>query len=113
MTATERRIQLAIVLRNRKRDTIDNLAFEFVVCRNTIKNDLMFLTEYMCLTTQYMCLTTQQGRGGGVKVDSRSRDPTTFTEEEWEVLQKLLPQTRGRDHEVLQGIIRKIKRREE
>lgn len=106
MTATERRIQLAIVLRNRKHDTIDNLAFEFGVCRNTIKNDLMFLTEYMCLTTQ-------QGRGGGVKVDSRSRDPTTFTEEEWEVLQKLLPQTRGRDHEVLQGIIRKIKRREE
>ncbi len=106
MTATERRIQLAIVLRNRKRDTIDNLAFEFGVCRNTIKNDLMFLTEYMCLTTQ-------QCRGGGVKVDSRSRDPTTFTEEEWEVLQKLLPQTRGRDHEVLQGIIRKIKRREE
>lgn len=106
MTATERRIQLAIVLRNRKRDTIDNLAFEFGVCRNTIKNVLMFLTEYMCLTTQ-------QGRGGGVKVDSRSRDPTTFTEDEWEVLQKLLPQTRGRDHEVLQGIIRKIKRREE
>lgn len=106
MTATERRIQLAIILRNRKRDTIDNLAFEFGVCRNTIKNDLMFLTEYMCLTTQH-------GRGGGVKVDSRSRDPTTFTEEEWEVLQKLLPQTRGRDHEVLQGIIRKIKRREE
>lgn len=46
-------------------------------------------------------------------MDNRSRDPTTFTEEEWEVLQKLLPQTRGRDHEVLQGIIRKIKRREE
>lgn len=46
MTATERRIQLAIVLRNRKSDTIDNLAFEFGVCRNTIKNDLLFLTEY-------------------------------------------------------------------
>ena len=106
MTATERRIQLAIVLRNRKRDTIANPAVECGVCRNTKQNVLMFLTEYMCLTTQ-------QGRGGGVKVDSRSRDPTTFTEEEWEVLQKLLPQTRGRDHEVLQGIIRKIKRREE
>lgn len=105
-TATERRIQLAIVLRNRKCDTIDNLAFEFGVCRNTIKNDLTFLTEYMCLTTQ-------QGRGGGVKVDSRTRDPTTFTVEEWEVLQKLLPQTKGREYEVLQGIIRKIKRRKE
>ena len=69
MTATERRIQLAIVLRNRKCDTIDNLAFEFGVCRNTIKNDLLFLTEYMCLTTK-------QGRGGGVKVERTSRDPT-------------------------------------
>lgn len=104
MTATERRIQLAIVLRNRKSDTIDNLAFEFGVCRNTIKNDLLFLTEYMCLTTK-------QGRGGGVMVESRSRDPTAFTDEEESLLEKFLPFVQGRDNEVLQGIIKKIRRR--
>ena len=104
MTATERRIQLAIVLRNRKSDTIDNLAFEFGVCRNTIKNDLLFLTEYMCLTTK-------QGRGGGVMVESRSRDPTAFTDEEESLLNGFLPHVHGRELEVLQGIIRKVKRR--
>lgn len=105
MTATERRIQLAIVLRNRKSDTIDNLAFEFGVCRDAIKNDLLFLTEYMCLTTK-------QGRGSGVEVESRSRDPTeTFSEEEESLLNGFLPHVHGRELEVLQGIIRKIKRR--
>lgn len=105
MTATERRIQLAIVLRNRKCDTIDNLAFEFGVCRNTIKNDLLFLTEYMCLTTK-------QGRGGGVKVERTSRDPTEpATDEALIVLEKLLPYAQGIDAEVLQGFIKKLKRR--
>ena len=37
----------------------------------------------MLFLTEYMCLTTEQGRGGGVEVESRSRDPTeTFLEEE-------------------------------
>ncbi len=105
MTATERRIQLAIVLRNRKCDTIDNLSFEFGVCRNTIKNELLFLTDYMCLTTQ-------QGRGGGVKVEGRYREPTELaTDEELIVLEKILPYAKCRNAEVLQGLIKKLKKR--
>ena len=52
------------------------------------------------------------GSGGGVKVERTSRDSTEpSTDEELIVLEKLLPYAKGRDAEVLQGFIKKLKRR--
>ncbi len=105
MTATERRFELAIVLCNRGYDTIVNLAYEFEVSRSTIKSDLDFLTNYVYLTTK-------QGRGGGVFVDKRNCGLSgRLTDEEDELLKKLLVFVQGRDSEVLKNIIRKFKGR--
>ena len=58
---TERRQKLLELLCQRRSETINNLAFELQVCRNTVVNDLSVLA---CSYPVY----TIQGKGGGVRV---------------------------------------------
>ena len=100
MTATERWIQLAIVLRNRKCDTIDNLAFEFKVSKRTIRYDI----ELLSLSYP---IYTVQGNGGGIHVDEKYRLGKSYLKDEQkELLERLLPSLDGKDAEVMKSIIR-------
>ena len=58
---TERRQKILELLCQRRSETINNLAFELQVCRNTIVNDLSVLA---CSYPIY----TIQGKGGGIRV---------------------------------------------
>ena len=61
MSATGRRAELIRILRGRRKDTIDNLANELGVSRNTIKRDLLTLT-----VDEGYHIDTLKGNGGGV-----------------------------------------------
>lgn len=58
---TERRKLILEKLDKCRFDTVENLAMEFGVCRNTIKNDLIILS---CSVPIY----TIRGKGGGVRM---------------------------------------------
>ena len=60
-SAIERRLGILEYLCKQRRDTIENLAFEFGVSRSTIKRDIEILS------ISYP-LSTSQGKGGGVYV---------------------------------------------
>ena len=57
----ERRQMILKIICERKADKIDNLAFEFSVCRNTIKKDIEVLS-------MSFPIYTTQGNGGGVHI---------------------------------------------
>ena len=62
MSANERRKQILVLLCQRRRDTVQNLATEFGVCERTIRRDI----EELTLTYP---LETARGRyGGGVRM---------------------------------------------
>ena len=100
MSAIERRQLLLEVLCHRRHDTYHNLAYEFNVSRETIRNDVITLMRFYPLETV-------RGRyGGGVKVSdwfypgSTSLSPKQFT-----LLVKLRNQLNGDDLIVLNSIL--------
>lgn len=68
---TERRQKLLDLLCQRRSETINNLAFELQVCRNTIVNDLSVLA---CSYPIY----TIQRKGGGIRVVEGFNIGTTY-----------------------------------
>lgn len=62
MSAAERRQRLLEVLCLRRRDTYNNLAYEFAVSKETIRHDILVL---MC---SYPIETVRGRYGGGVRV---------------------------------------------
>ena len=82
MTAFERRKEILRILRLRKFEKVDNLAFQFSVTPRTIKRDV----EMLSLTES---IYTQQGRyGGGIYYDD-FEEKTTPTAKKIELLKKL------------------------
>ena len=80
---TERRQKLLELLCQRRSETINNLAFELQVCRNTIVNDLSVLA---CSYPIY----TIQGKGGGIRVVEGFNIGTTYlTDVQLEFLKKV------------------------
>ena len=76
----ERRQLILHVLCERRTETIDNLAFEFSVHRNTIKKDIEVLSFYFPLFTT-------KGTGGGVYlVDGFRLGMKYLTDKQYEVL---------------------------
>nr|WP_300805233.1 DeoR family transcriptional regulator [uncultured Acetatifactor sp.] len=61
MSAAERRQRLLEVLCLRRRDTYNNLAYEFAVSKETIRHDILVL---MCSYP----IETVRGRYGGVRI---------------------------------------------
>lgn len=100
MTSNERRNAILEVLSMRRFDTVENLAFEFGVSGRTIRNDILMLSlEYPIYTTK--------GVGGGIHVDENYRlGKPCLKDEQQELLERLLPELKGKDVEVMKSILK-------
>lgn len=98
MTAFERRKAIMQILRLRKYEKVDNLAFQFSVTPRTIKRDV----EMLSLTES---IYTQQGRyGGGIYYEDFG-EKTTPTAQKIELLKKLKKYCTPEEIETLRRII--------
>lgn len=99
MTASQRRKAIVQVLCMRKFETRENLAFEFGVSVRTIDYDIL------ALTAEYPIYTTQ-GNGGGIHIDSSFRSYKNYlSDEQSELLHRLLPTLSGKDAETMKSIL--------
>ena len=100
MSTIERRQRLLEVLYHRRHDTYHNLANEFNVSRETIRNDVMSLMSFFPLETV-------RGRyGGGVKVsDWYYHRRKILTPEQVELLTRMSSTLEGHDRDVLHSIL--------
>ena len=103
---TERRMTILHILSERRKETIENLAFELEVCRNTIQRDI----EILSLSFP---IYTSQGVGGGIYVVDGFRFGMKYlTGIQYELLERLLEVLEGRDKETLHSIIKTFKKPE-
>ena len=106
MTANERRRAIIEALCMRRRDTRENLAFEFGVSKRTIERDIL------TLSLKYPIYTIS-GNGGGIYVEEGYElDRQYLTDKQSELLETLLPQLSGEQAEIMKSIIKKFKRKE-
>ena len=99
MSAAERRQQLLEVLCRRRHDTYDNLAYEFAVSKETIRNDILVL---MCSYP----IETVRGRYGGVRVlDGYYLYRKSLNPDQVLLLTHLKAQLTGSDLDILNSIL--------
>lgn len=99
MDANERRMCIVEALSKRRRDTIDNLAFEFNVSRRTIRYDIEILS------CSYPIYTTK-GTGGGVHIlDGYKLGMKYFTAEQTEFLERISKGLTGADLKTAQTLL--------
>lgn len=97
--AAERRMLILEILSVRRFTTVGNLVYEFGVCRKTIQNDIVFLSSFIPIYTA-------QGRGGGIHVvPGWKEDRLYLTNEQENVLTRLIHTSPKEDRAVLQSII--------
>ena len=95
----ERRQMILKIICERRADKIDNLAFEFSVCRNTIKKDIEVLS-------MSFPIYTTQGNGGGVHiVDGFKLEMKYLTKEQAEFLESILHNYSDKEKEILVEIL--------
>ena len=100
MTAKERRKAILEALCSRRFETLDNFAFEFGVSARTIQNDI-------CLLSLEYPIYTVQGNGGGIRVDENFKLGRSYLkDEQQELLERLLPELKGKDAEVMKSILK-------
>ena len=103
MKAIERRQAILEALCERRHEKIDNLAFEFNVARNTIKNDILELS----LT--YPIYTVAGKYYSGVFVaDDYYLGKQYLSPEQQELLEQLSTNCDKKQQEILKNIIRKF-----
>lgn len=96
----ERRQLILNVLCERRTETIDNLAFEFSVHRNTIKKDIEVLSFYFPLFTT-------KGTGGGVHlVDGFRLGMKYLTDKQYMVLKEISEELSGEKKVVVLEILK-------
>lgn len=104
MTANERRKALLEVLCERRHDTRENLAKEFGVSKRTIEYDVL---ELSC---QYP-INTKSGKGGCIYVeDWFDLHKGSWTDEQYELLNKLKVDLTGKDKQIIESILKKFNR---
>lgn len=101
MTANERRKELLEVLCERRKDTRENLAKDFGVSKRTIEYDVIALScEYP--------INTKQGKGGFIYVeDWFDIHKGSWTDEQYELLNKLKAELAGKDKQIIESILKK------
>ena len=100
----ERRQLILNILCERRSETIDNLAFEFSVHRNTIKKDIEVLSFYFPLYTT-------KGTGGGVHiVDGFRLGMRYLTDKQCAILESLASRLEGEEKSIVLEIIRIFKK---
>ena len=98
-SSIEPRQRILETLSERRYETVNNLAVEFQVCRNTIRNDLDELT----LTAP---IFTVKGNGGGVRVvDGWYKDCRYLRQEDEALLVRLLPKLNAKEQKQMQRIL--------
>lgn len=103
-STSERRMSILEYLCEKRFETIENLAFEFEVSRSTIKRDIEILS------ISYP-LYTKSGIGGGVSVlDDFRLGKKYLSDEQSELLERLLKELNGTDVKVMQSIITQFKK---
>jgi len=96
-SALERREQIAEMLRQRKKDTVSNLAVEFGVCDRTIRYDLM------AISLSYP-ISTAKGCGGGVTWEGK-RPVGVLSEREIAAIRNVIKYATPDDTAVLERLI--------
>ncbi len=100
MTASERREKIIAVLCRRGRETRDNLAFEFGVCKRTIDSDIT------ALSFKYPIYTVS-GNGGGIYIDkSYKPNRIRLTDKQSALMQRVARTLSGEDAEVMKSIFK-------
>lgn len=106
MKTAERRLALLSILCERKKETLDNLAFELQVSKATIKRDIVVLS------LSYPIYTTP-GIGGGIQVVEGFRLGMKYlTDSQYELLARLFEESEGEEKEILHSIIKTFKKPE-
>ena len=100
---TERRLTILQILCERRKETLENLAFELKVCRNTIQRDID------TLSLSFPIYTLQGSCGGVYIVDGFRLGMKYLTDEQYEVLERLSKETEKKDAEILQSIMKTFK----
>ena len=102
----ERRLRLLEILCKRKHETLDNLAYQLNVSKRTIRYDIEILSY------TYPIYTTT-GPYGGIYIEDNFRLGMKYlTDNQCELLERLLETQEGKDKEVLHSIIKTFKKPE-
>lgn len=104
MAAGERRKAILEALYQRREDKMINLAHEFGVSRQTIKNDIDVLS------LDHPEIEVKAGRyGGGVFIKSGFRSDRKYLNPlEQELLERLSTQLTGKDLAIMQGMLNRL-----
>ena len=105
MTASERRQAIIRVLCKRKRETIENLAFEFEVNRTTIMRDILELSLSYPIYTK-----TGRHEGGVYVAEDYYLGKQYLSSQQKELLETLSSSVGDDQRKVLESIIRKFGR---
>lgn len=96
----ERRIAILNILCERRKETLDNLAFELGVCKATVKRDIIVLSY------SYPIYATP-GIGGGIQVvDGFRLGMKYLTDKQYTVLKGISERLSGEEKIVVQEILK-------
>ena len=96
---SERRMSIIETLSERRSDSIDNLALEFGVSRRTMRNDIEILS------LSFPLYTIQGPRGGVFVADGFSLGKRYLTNEQTDLLMRLMPTLSGSDADIMKSIL--------
>ena len=103
-TTTERRLRLIEILCRRRKETIENLAYEFNVSTRTIRYDI----EVLSVSFPIYTLT---GPYGGVYIaDDYQLGMRYLTDAQYKLLDRLMTHLTGADKELLHTIIQTFRK---
>lgn len=98
-----RRIEILLYLCERRFETRGNLMFEFGISKNTLDRDILILSEKFPIGTK-------RGSEGGVYVEDWFQLGARYlTEQQVELLERLLPNLEGKDKETMSSILKEFK----
>ena len=98
-SSSERRMSIIETLSERRSDSIDNLAFEFGVSRRTMRNDIEILS------LSFPLYTIPGPRGGVFVADGFSLGKRYLTDEQTDLLTRLIPTLSGSDADIMKSIL--------
>ena len=102
----ERRLRLIEILCKRRRETIDNLAYELCVSKRTIRYDIEILS------VSFPIYTTTGPYGGVFIASGFNLGMRYLTDSQCELLERLLEMVEGTDKQTLHIIIKTFRKPE-
>ena len=103
-STAERRLRLIEILCKRRKETLDNLAYELNVSKRTIRYDIEVLS------TSFPIYTLTGHYGGVFIADGYQLGMRYLTDAQYELLDRLMKPLSGADRELLHTIIQTFRR---